>query len=83
MVDIKRSKREHIKQFGVAWSAIPSINHCYQWLPESSGGLVEGDLSLLKVYKEPLRYAEGSPLILHNHFIQLYKALDTLFSEYY
>ena len=32
-------------------------------------GLVGGDLSLLKVYEEPLDYVEGSPLTLHNHFI--------------
>ena len=45
--------------------------------------LWEGDLSCLKVYKRSLSYAEGSPLTLRNHFIQLYRALDTLFSEYY
>ena len=44
--------------------------------------LWEGDLSLLKVYEEPLGYVEGSPLTLRNHFMQPYKALDTLFFEY-
>ena len=43
----------------------------------------EGDLSRVKVYKEMLRYPEGSPLTLRNHFIQPYRALDTLFPEYY
>ena len=45
--------------------------------------LWEGDLSLLKVYEGPLGYTEGSPLTLRNHFIQLYRVLHTLFSEYY
>ena len=81
-----------IKQFGVACSAIRSTNHCYQSVPRISiilrtkNGPVplwEGDLSLLKVYEEPLGYAEGIPLTLCNHFIQPYKALDTLFFEYY
>ena len=45
--------------------------------------LHESDLSLSKVYEGPLGYAEGSPLTLHNHFIQPYRVLDTLFSEYY
>ena len=45
--------------------------------------LREGDWSLLKVCEGPVSYAEGSPLTLHNNFIQLYRALDTLFSEYY
>ena len=40
--------------------------------------LWDGDLSLLKVYEGPLGYAEGCPLTLRNHFIQLYRALDTL-----
>ena len=40
----------------------------------------EGDLSLLKVYEVPLGYAEGGPLTLHNHYIQHYRGLDTLFS---
>ena len=43
--------------------------------------LWEGDLSLSKVYKGPLYYAEGSPLTLRNHFIQPYRALDTFLSE--
>ena len=45
--------------------------------------LWEGDLSLLKAYEGSLGYAEGSPLTLLNHFIQLYRELDTLLSEYY
>ena len=45
--------------------------------------LWEGDLSLSKVYEGPLGCAEGSPLTLHNHFIQLYRTFDTLFSKYY
>ena len=45
--------------------------------------LWEGDLSLSKVYEGPMGYAEGSPLTLCSHFIQRYKALGTLFSEYY
>ena len=40
--------------------------------------LWEGDLSRIKVYEEMLRYPEGSPLTLRNHFIQPYRALDTL-----
>ena len=44
--------------------------------------LWEGDLSLSKVYDGPLGYAEGSPLTLRYHFIQPYRVLDTLFSEY-
>ena len=38
----------------------------------------EGDFSLSKVYEGPLGYVEGSPLTLRNHFIQPYRALDTL-----
>ena len=32
----RKSKREHayVKQFGVAWSAMHSTDHCYHWLPE-------------------------------------------------
>ena len=45
--------------------------------------LWEDDLSHLKVYQEPLGYAEGSPLTLHNHFIQFYRVLDALFPESY
>ena len=41
--------------------------------------LREGNLLLLKVYEEPLGYVEGRALTLRNHFIQLYRALDTLF----
>ena len=74
--------------------ALPYIdtNHCYQSVPRISiilrawncpVLLWESDLSLSKVYKKPQGYAEGSPLTLRNHFIQPYKALDTLFSEYY
>ena len=45
--------------------------------------LWEGDLSRLKVYGLSLSYAERKPLTSCNHFIQLYRALDTPFSEYY
>ena len=45
--------------------------------------LWEGDSPLWKVYEGPLGYAEGSPLTLYNHFIQPYRALDTVFSKYY
>ena len=45
--------------------------------------LWEGDLSCAKVYEGPLGYAEGSLLTLCNHFIQLYRTLHTLFSEYH
>ena len=44
--------------------------------------LWEGDLSLLNVHEGPLGYVEGSPLILHNHFIELYRVLNTLFFKY-
>ena len=44
--------------------------------------LWESNLSLLKVYEGPLGYVEESSLTLCNHFIQLYKALDTTFSKY-
>ena len=69
-----------------------STNHCYRSVPRISiilrtqnrpVALWEGDLSHSKVYEGPLSYIEGSPLTLHNHFIQPYRALDTLFSEYY
>ena len=82
----------YIRQFGVACSAIRSTNHCYQLVPRISiilrtkdgpVPLWEGDLSLLKVYEGPLGYAEGIPLTLCNRFIQPYRALHTLFSEYY
>ena len=43
--------------------------------------LWEGDLSLSKAYEGLLCYAKGSPLTLHNHFVQLYRALDTIFFE--
>ena len=33
----------------------------------------EGDISLSKVYEGSLGCAEGSPLTLRNHFIQLYR----------
>ena len=39
--------------------------------------LWEGNLSLSKAYKGPLGYAEGRPLTLYSHFIQLYRSLDT------
>ena len=45
--------------------------------------LWEGDLSCLKVYEGTMGYAEGNPMTLHNHFIQLCRALDTLFSQFY
>ena len=81
-----------IKRFGVACFAIRSNNHCYQSVPRISiilraqnrpVALWEGDLSHCKVYEGRLSYAEGSPLTLRNHFIQPYRVLDTLFSEYY
>ena len=50
---------------------------------KSFRALWEGDLSLFKVYEGPLSYVKGSPLTLHNHFIQLYRALDTLYSKYH
>ena len=71
---------------------VRSTNHFYQWLPEYQlyythknhpGALWLVNLLLLIVYEEPLGYAEGSPLTLHDHFIQLYIALNTIFSEYY
>ena len=43
--------------------------------------LWEGNLSLLKVCEGPWGYMEGRPLILYNHFIQLYRTLDILFFE--
>ena len=82
----------YIKRFGVACFAIRSNNHCYQSVPRISiilraqnrpVALWEGDLSHCKVYEGRLSYAEGSPLTLRNHFIQPYRVLDTLFSEYY
>ena len=91
---IKTSERGHayIKRFEVACSAIHNTDHCYQSVSRISNilrarnrpvALWEGDLSLSKVYEGPLGYAEGSLLTLRNHFIQPYRVLDTLFSEYY
>ena len=46
--------------------------------------LWESDLLHLKVYKGCTTvYAEGSPLTLCNHYILLYRVLDTLFLEYF
>ena len=82
----------YTKRFGVACSVICSTNHCYQLIARiliilcaqnRPVAFWEGDLSLSKVYKGPLDYTEGSPLTLRNHFKQPYRALDTLFSEYY
>ena len=84
----------YIKQFGVACSAICSTNHFTAIKSVARISIIlrarnclvvfwEGDLSLSKVHKGPLGYAEGSPLTLRNHFIQPYRALDTLFSKYY
>ena len=88
---VKTSEQGHayIKQFGVSCSSICSTSHCCQSVARISimlrswNYLVtmwEGDLSLSKVYEGPLGYAERSPL---THFIQPYRALETLFSEYY
>ena len=75
-----------------ALSYVCSTNHCYQLVARiltilcaqnRPVALWEGDFSLSKVYEGPLGYAERSPLTLCNHFIQLYRALDTLFSEHY
>ena len=91
-VETSEQGNAYIKWFGVAFSAICSTNHCYQSVPRISiilqaqnclVALWEGDLSLPKVHDEPLSYVEGSPLTLRNHFIQPYRVLDTLFSEYY
>ena len=69
-----------------------STNHCYQSVARiliilharnCLVTLLESDLSFTKIYERPLGYAEGSPLTSHNHFIQPYRVLDTLFSEYY
>ena len=91
---VETSERGHayIKRFGIACSAINSTNYCC-WLVHRISiilhtqnrpvALWEGDLSLSKVYEGPLGYVEGSPLTLSNHFIQPYRGLDTLFSEYY
>ena len=92
LVEMSERRHAYIKRFGVACSAICSTNHCYRSFPIISiilcaqncpMALWEGDLSDSKVYEGSLSYAEGSPLTLHNHFIQPYRALDTLFSEYY
>ena len=91
---VRTSEQGHAysKRFGIACSAIYSTNYCYHSVPRISiilrarnrpVALWEGDLSHSKVYEGPLSYTEGSPLTLHNHFIQPYRALDTLFSEYY
>ena len=45
--------------------------------------LWEGYFVTLKIYKRSLNYVEGKPLTSHNRFIQPYRTLDTLFSEYY
>ena len=91
-VEMSEQGHAYIKQFGVACSAIRSTNHCYQSIARISiilctqnclVTLWEGDLSLSKVCEGPLGYAEGSPLTLRNHFVQPYRVLDTLFSEYY
>ena len=34
---------------------------------------------MMQVYKELLSYTKRSPLTLHNHILQPYTALDTLF----
>ena len=90
-VETSEQGHAYIKRFGIACSAIRSTNHCYQSVPRISiilraqnrpVALWEGDLSHSKVYKGPLNYVERSPLTLHNHFMQPYRALDTLFSEY-
>ena len=82
----------YIKRLRVACSAICSTNHCYQSVVRISiilcaqnhlVALWEDDLSLSKVYKGTPIHAEGSSLTLCNHFIQPYRFLDTLFSEYY
>ena len=82
----------YIKRLRVACSAICSTNHCYQLVVRiliilrarnRPVALWEGDLSLSKVYKGTLGYAEGSSLNLCNHFIQPYRWLDNLFSKYY
>ena len=66
--------------------------HCYQLVVRISiilrarnrpVALWEGNLSLSKVYKGTLGYAEGSSLNLCSHFIQPYRLLDNLFSKYY
>ena len=91
-VEMSEQGRAYIKRFGVACSAIRSTNHCYQSVARiliiihtqnHPVALWKDDLSLSKVHKGPLSYAEGSPLTLRNHFIQPYRTLDTLFSEYY
>ena len=91
---VETSERGHayIKRFGVACSALRSTNHWYRLVPSISiilraqnhpMALWQGDLSQSKVYEGPLSYVEGNPLTLCNHFILHYRALDTLFSEYY
>ena len=58
----------------------------YLWAPNRLLALWERDLwsfVTLKVCEGPLGYAEGSPLTLRNHFIQLYGTLDTHLSQYY
>ena len=64
-----------------AISGYQNIN--YITLRNHPVALWEDDLSTSKVYEGSLGYAEGSHLTLRNHFIQLYRALDTLFSKYY
>ena len=89
---VEKCLNEGMLIFGIACSAIRSTNHCYQTVARISiilrarnhpVALWEGDLSHSKVYERPLSYVEGSPLTLHNHSMQPYRALDTLFSEYY
>ena len=86
----------YIKRFGVASSVICSTNHCYQSVARiliilhaqnRPVALWEGDLSLSKVYEEPLGYAEGSLLTLRNHFIQHYtlsslNIINSWYNEY-
>ena len=83
LVETFEQGQTYIKRFGVACSTIRSTNHCYQLVARiliilharnRPVAFWEGDLSLLKVYEGPLGYAEGSPLTLHSHFIQFYRA---------
>ena len=56
-----------------------SQNINYIMLTKCLVALWKGDLLLLKVYERPLGYVEGSHLTSCNHFIQLYRVLDTFF----
>ena len=67
---------------------IAAISNChnidYIMAQNSPVILREGDLLHIKVCKDvPLGYAETSPLTLCNHYMHLYRVLDTLFLEYY